>query len=127
MIPGLSGHVFEGVFFSEQGVLGVPVLAQCTASSNVQNTHIDQLKRQLAAQARAAGANTIINFKYAQKANFMSMSSVTWNASGDAVFLGPAPAPAAQAPAQTGRACGKCAAVVSENAKFCRNCGNPVE
>lgn len=122
MIPGLSGHVFEGVFFSEQGVLGVPVLVQCTASSNVQNTHIDQLKRQLAAQARAAGANTIINFKYAQKANFMSMSSVTWNASGDAVFLGPAPA----ASAGEGRFCGNCSAEVSQDAKFCRSCGQPV-
>ena len=123
MIPGLSGHVFEGIFFSEQGVLGVPVLAHCTGSSNVQNTHIDALKKQLATQARAAGANTIINFKYAQKANFMSMSSVTWNASGDAVFLGPV---ASSAPAGSASFCSSCAAEVSVTAKFCRSCGAPV-
>jgi ribosomal protein L40E len=123
MIPGLSGHEFEGIFFTEQGVLGLPVLAQCTGSSNVQNTHIDALKRQLAAQARAAGANTIINFKYVQKANFMSMSSVTWNASGDAIFLAPV---TSQAPA-SGRVCSSCSAQVSDTAKFCRSCGANVQ
>lgn len=121
MIPGLSGHEFEGVFFSEQGVLGVPVLAECSTTSNVQNTHIDTLKRALASQARAAGANTIINFKYSQKANFMSMSSVTWYAAGQAVLLG---APAA-APAAT-KTCGACQSAVPADANFCRSCGNKV-
>ncbi len=123
MIPGLSGHVFDGVFFSEQGLLNVSVLAHCAAHSNVQNTNIDSLKRTLAAQAKAAGANTIINFKYAQRANFMSMSSVSWDATGDAVFL------AAEGSAQGGAEaseifCPKCGGGVSATAKFCRNCGN---
>ena len=119
MIPGLSGHLFEGVFFSEQGVLGVPVLIECATHSNVQNTHIDVLKRALAQQARAAGANTIINFKYSQRANFLSMSSVTWHATGQAIFLAPAGDAAT-------KACGSCANQVPADANFCRNCGNKV-
>jgi membrane protease subunit (stomatin/prohibitin family) len=123
VIPGLSGHVFDGVFFSEQGLLNVPVLVHCTAHSNIQNTNIDSLKRTLAAQAKAAGANTIINFKYAQRANFMSMSSVSWDATGDAVFLS---VDGAAAPAASAKFCPKCGGDVSATAKFCRGCGNPL-
>jgi hypothetical protein len=120
LIEGLSGHEFDGVFFTEQSIIGVPSLKKCSAVSNVQNTHIDKLKAQLAQQARAVGANAIVNFTYAQRANFFSFSSVSWEASGDAVRL----------PGQTDtgatKACGSCGGPLSAAARFCRACGSPV-
>ena len=122
MIPGLSGHTFEGVFFSEQGVTGVSVLRHCSASSNVQNTHIDKLKRQLVAQAQAVGANAIVNFTYAQRATVFSFSSVTWEATGDAVFIPSPEGTGLGAPNE----CASCGYALSPSAKFCRGCGSPV-
>lgn len=124
MIPGLSGHYFEDIFFTEQDVTGVTRLAKCNASSNVQNTHIDKLKRQIAEQARKVGANAVVNFRYAQRATVFSFSSVTWDASGEAVFI-----PVDMSSSTSGavnRTCPHCASDVSGSARFCRSCGQQI-
>ena len=120
MIDGLSGEDFDGVFISEQDVTGVARLQRCVATSNVQNTHIDKLKRQLVMQAMSVGANAILNFRYSQRANFMSFSSVTWEASGDAVLI-----PLATTSRAEGSICSSCSMSLSPGARFCRNCGVP--
>lgn len=127
---GVRGHNFDGVFFTEDPIEGGTVIGSVQAASNKQNTTLDALKSNMAAQAKRSGANVIASFKYAQKATVFSFSSTQWNASGVAVQMPPeilesppsAPSPSPAASAHSGR-CPMCMEEIHPEARKCKHCG----
>jgi hypothetical protein len=86
-VDGLRGYLFQGVFFTEGFPQSATSISLCETSSNVQNTNLDWLRERLATQVKSFGGNALIGFKYVQKANAFSFSSVTWKASGTAATI----------------------------------------
>jgi uncharacterized protein YbjQ (UPF0145 family) len=96
---GLLGYSHDGIFFSEgaappQGT----VKGRVKATSGQQNLNIDTLKSRLASHAKARGANAVVEFKYAQRANAFTFSSTEWRAEGVAMLLVDKTPPPYQAP-----------------------------
>jgi len=84
---GLLGYSHDGIFFSEGAAPHGTVKGPVKASSGQQNMNIDKLKSKLAMHARTLGANAVVEFKYAQRANAFSFSDTEWRAQGIAVLL----------------------------------------
>jgi hypothetical protein len=130
-LGGVKGHIFDGVFFCEGLPSDAQRLGPCKAQSNVQNTNLESLKRALAKQVKSMGGNALVNFKYAQKATVFSLSSVQWNASGEAARLASVEPPPTQATTPTHLAqfkkCPFCAEEVLAEARKCKHCGEFLE
>lgn len=86
---GVRGATFEGIFFSE-GAAAARVIKHVEVRIDLQNSNLRDVKKQLAQQAMACGANAIVNFRYGQKKqplfNFR-WDSEAWHGEGDAVRL----------------------------------------
>jgi hypothetical protein len=82
---GRKGTEFDGIFFTEGPIVGGTKLGDLKAESRKQNTNLDELKQQLAAQVRSLGGNALENFNYVQQGTVFSFSSTRWRATGTAV------------------------------------------
>ena len=65
---GLKGNFQSGIFFSEQECNAV-TLKQISATKNRQNFTLIQIKEMMAAEAKAAGANSVVGFRYGQRSH----------------------------------------------------------
>lgn len=83
---GRKGTEFDGVFFTEGPIEHGVRLGELKAESRKQNTNLQELKRDLAAQVKRLGGNALENFNYVQQGTFFSFSSVRWRATGTAVL-----------------------------------------
>lgn len=82
---GRKGTEFDGIFFTEGVIEGGTRLGMVTAESRKQNTNLNDLKRELAAQVSRLGGNAVDEFNYVQQGTVFSFSSTRWRASGYAV------------------------------------------
>lgn len=84
---GLQGYSHNGIFFTESPAPHGKSKGAVKASSGQQNFNIDKLKSRLAADAKRRGANAVVEFQYAQRANWLTFSSTEWRAQGVAMLL----------------------------------------
>ena len=89
---GLKGNFHQGVFFSEQSC-SASTLAPIRISKNGQNFTLETIKNLMAAQAKAVGANAIVEFRYGQKSHKwyqqlqLKWDNMEWFGEGKAVSL----------------------------------------
>ena len=89
---GLKGNYHGGIFFSEQSS-EAPTRQLINATKNRQNFTLTQIKDMMAVQARSAGANAIVDFRYGQRSHkwyqqlTIKWDSEAWFGEGRAVNL----------------------------------------
>lgn len=91
---GVEGLNFDGVFFTEQEIPKYPTVKHIEVLIKHQNSTIDDLRRRMAQEANAAGANAIKNFRYGQKIMTAFQALIRfqweieyWHGEGDAVKM----------------------------------------
>jgi hypothetical protein len=66
---GVNGVICDGVFFAETTIPNARTIRQLHVEISRQNANLDEVKQRLAREARDAGANAVMNFRYGQKAH----------------------------------------------------------
>ena len=89
---GVTGSVFERLFFTEHSIPGAPVMKHLRVRLNGQNRNLNDVKRALAKRATKVGANAVMNFRYGQKRGFFNWDDMSWFGEGDAVVVDQLPA-----------------------------------
>jgi hypothetical protein len=90
---GLKGTEKDGVFFSESAPSNLNVIKHIKVELARQNANLSDLKVKLAQQAKGAGANAIVNFRYGQQSHkwwqhlTFRWDTESWQGEGDAVKL----------------------------------------
>ncbi|MBI4429805.1 MAG: hypothetical protein HY562_11885 [Ignavibacteriales bacterium] len=91
---GVQGLDFEGVFFTEQEISKYSTVRHIEVVIKRQNATLDDLKRRMANEAKAAGANAIKNFRYGQRIMSALKALIRfqweieyWHGEGDAVKM----------------------------------------
>jgi len=91
---GVHGNVFHDIFFTESDIAKHPVLKHVTVDIHRQNSNLEEIKQLLADEAKAAGANAVMNFRYGQRlySNWEVIRHLRWeieywHGEGDAVNL----------------------------------------
>ncbi|MBF8248206.1 MAG: hypothetical protein HW374_1006 [Bacteroidetes bacterium] len=64
---GVAGVEFNDVLFTEEAIPNAEFIKKLTVFIRNQNSSLDDIKRELSNQAKAAGANTVMNFRYGQR------------------------------------------------------------
>lgn len=127
-VDGCRGYIFQEVFFTEGFPDSAESITSCEAISNVQNTNLDWLREKLATQVKESGGNALVGFKYVQKANFLSFSSVTWRANGTAARISNLnehreSSAGNNSGASEKKSCSYCGEEIMAIAKKCKHCG----
>mgnify|MGYP007063849464 FL=1 len=93
---GLTGTEVDGIFFSEQGTpAGISVVQEISVHKNRQNFDLTKIKQMMAMEAKAVGANSILNFRYGQRSHkwyqqiALKWDQGEWYGEGSAVYLEP--------------------------------------
>lgn len=90
---GAWGTVSDGIFFAEGPIAGAVSRGRVEVEISRQNANLFQVKADLAAQAKAKGANAIVNFAYGQRAHpwwemfALKWDTESWHGAGDAVTV----------------------------------------
>ena len=76
---GLRGNFHDGIFFSEQSA-SVGTMKQIAVKKNRQNFSLTQIKDMMAKEARAVGANAIVDFRYGQRSHkWYQQIAIKWD------------------------------------------------
>jgi hypothetical protein len=91
---GMYGTEVDGIFFTESFPSpDCPQLREIKVERSRQNSNLPEIKKMMAAQAKAAGANAIVGFKYGQRAHkwyqlhIFKWDTESWYGEGIAVTL----------------------------------------
>lgn len=90
---GVKGTVCDEIFFTEQSVAGIQSLRHIHVEISRQNANLTELKLEMARQAKAAGGNAVIGFKYGQRSHswwqlaLPKWDTESWHGEGEAVRL----------------------------------------
>jgi hypothetical protein len=90
---GVKGTTTDDVFFSEDAISGAQVVKQVKVEISRQNANLREVKQRMAAEAKAAGATAIMNFRYGQKAHkglkrlAFKWDAESWHGEGDATRI----------------------------------------
>ena len=93
---GVKGTIADDVFFTEDSVDGGRLATRIKVEVSRQNANLGQVKQKMAAQATAAGATVIANFRYGQRPHrglrllLPKWDTESWYGEGDAL-TGPFP------------------------------------
>jgi hypothetical protein len=82
--------IFDGILFVEGCVSEARRLRKVSvvlSGFGAQLKTLDDVRRRLAADARRAGANAVIEFTYGQKASWWSLDHVKWRGAGVAAQI----------------------------------------
>ncbi|GJQ22141.1 MAG: hypothetical protein HBSIN02_24960 [Bacteroidia bacterium] len=89
---GVKGTIDNEIFFTESAISGASIIRHVHARINRQNSNLEEVKRELAQQAKSLGANTIMNFRYGQKKHqwwelvfTFRWDTESWYGEGDAI------------------------------------------
>jgi hypothetical protein len=82
----------DGIFFTEVAIPGATRQRRISVEISRQNANLSDVKQRMAAEARAAGASAIMNFRYGQKAHAwwevvftLKWDTESWHGEGEAV------------------------------------------
>lgn len=64
---GVKGVMYDGVFFAETPIPNATSVRHLHIEISRQNSNLDEVKQRLAREAKSAGANAVMNFRYGQK------------------------------------------------------------
>lgn len=67
MSHGVKGNIFEDIFFTEESIAEANVIKNLSVEISRQNSNLNEIKKELAKQAKNIGATAIMNFKYGQR------------------------------------------------------------
>jgi hypothetical protein len=91
---GVLGTTSDGIFFTETAIVGATPRRRIKVEISRQNANLGEVKQRMASEARGAGANAIMNFRYGQKAHVwwqlvftFKWDTESWHGEGDAVKL----------------------------------------
>jgi hypothetical protein len=91
---GVKGTVCNDIFFTESTPSHSTVLKHIHVEISRQNSNLTEIKEKMAYEAKVAGANAIINFRYGQKKHqwwelifTIKWDTESWHGEGDAVAL----------------------------------------
>ena len=91
---GVQGLVHNEIFFTEQRVPDVTIVQHIHSEISRQNSNLDEIKDELARQAKSVGGNAVINFKYGQKKHewwelvfAFKWDTESWHGEGDVTSL----------------------------------------
>lgn len=90
---GAKGTIQDGIFFTEDKLGASQVLKHIQVEISRQNSNLGDVKSAMANEAKACGANSIMNFKYGQQAHkgmkllAFKWDSESWYGEGDAVAM----------------------------------------
>jgi hypothetical protein len=91
---GVNGTWCDDVFFTEDAPPSAVPKGRVRVEISRQNANLTQVKRKLASQAQGCGGNSVIKFKYGQRAHRwwthildFKWDSESWYGEGEAAFL----------------------------------------
>jgi hypothetical protein len=91
---GLGGIVHDGIFFTEDSAPAARRIDRVVVEISRQNSNLSEVKTRMAVRAHELGANTIVNFRYGQRAHrgfallsLFKWDTESWYGEGDAIAL----------------------------------------